>query len=238
MRRPEALFFDLDETLLDGASAVQRAVIETCQQLAAANPNLDAHRLVDANASEWQRYWPEVEQQWALGLVPDEAVGQEAWRRTLAACRCTDEALVHTARQTHQQLARAGFRLFDDARELLAGLKNDLPLAVITNGAADAQREKLRVLGIEQRFDAVVISGEVRMAKPDASVFHLALDALGVPAGNAWHIGDSLSHDVAGARAAGLTAVWLNRGDRTMSAGDIRPDREIRSLGELTPLLR
>lgn len=71
--------------------------------------------------------------------------------------------------------------------------------ALITNGASDTQRNTLRILGIEEKFDTIVISGEVAIAKPYPSVFVLALQKLGVEPENAWHVGDSLGTDVAGA---------------------------------------
>jgi putative hydrolase of the HAD superfamily len=112
-----------------------------------------------------------------------------------------------------------------------------VPLALITNGASSIQRDKLRVLDIEDWFEAVVISAEVGFAKPDASVFGLALDKLGVAPKDAWHVGDSLWTDVAGAKAAGLTAVWLNRHGCLRGENDPEPDVEIRSLSDLMVLL-
>ena len=95
----------------------------------------------------------------------------------------------------------------------------------------------LRALGIEHRFATVVVSGEVGVAKPDPAVFGLVLGALGVGPERVWHVGDSLEADVAGARAAGLTAVWLNRARTPRPAGAPEPDHEISSLAQFTGLL-
>ena len=54
-----------------------------------------------------------------------------------------------------------------------------------------------------------------------------AAEALGVEPGDAWHVGDSLSADVAGANAAGLGAVWLNRDGLVRRGGDPEPDHDI-----------
>jgi FMN phosphatase YigB (HAD superfamily) len=48
-----------------------------------------------------------------------------------------------------------------------------------------------------------------------------------------WHIGDSLTHDVARAQAAGVFSVWLNRAGREPAAGRPLPDRAVLSLREL-----
>jgi len=117
-------------------------------------------------------------------------------------------------------------------------LKPHYRLALITNGASDTQRTALRALGIEDRFDAIVISGEVGIAKPDASIFRLAADKLGLQPKSVWHVGDSLRTDVAGARAAGVVAVWLNRPGARRESGEPEPEHEIRSLKELPALVQ
>lgn len=90
---------------------------------------------------------------------------------------------------------------------------------------------------MERRFSAVAISGELGVAKPDPEIFRYALDRLGISPENAWHVGDSLRLDVAGAKAAQLTAVWLNRNGLERQAADPEPDFEISSLTELFEIL-
>ena len=236
-QRVQALCFDLDGTLLDG-SGLQTAIHRTCEQRAVLRPGLDMARLVAANRAVWQDYWPEVEDLWTHGALDGAAVGYEAWRRTLRACGCTDEAVVYRAVQIHRQLERATYRLFDDVHALFTLLRRvGVPRALITNGASDTQRDKLRVLGVEDWFDAVVISGDVGRAKPDAAIFRLALNQLAAAPEQVWHVGDSLTTDVAGAQVAGLTAVWLNRSGRARRASDPAPDVEIASLAQLLALL-
>jgi len=81
-------------------------------------------------------------------------------------------------------------------------------LGVITNGPIDWQSRKLRTLGLEPYFDDVIISDAVGVAKPDAKIFRLALDRLGVAPAEAMYVGDHPQIDIAGARGAGLSAAW------------------------------
>lgn len=171
-----------------------------------------------------------------LGRLDGEAVSLEAWRRTLLDCGVTDLELARAARKAHIRHAQATARLHEDASPALDLLKPRFPLALITNGASDTQRSSLRLLDLEDRFDAVLISGEVGVAKPDPAIFLMAADRLGTEPAAVWHIGDNLGTDVAGACTAGLTAVWLNRLGAAPPA-DVRPDHEIRSLSELPALL-
>ncbi len=239
MNRPQALLFDLDGTLLDGGGNAE-AIARTCDIIAATTDDLDAAQLRRADTEAFATVWPAVEQDWILGRIEDPGVNFQVWRRALATCGFNDEALVSAAAEMHWQLHIESLILYQDAAQLLARLPSDLPLALITNGASGRQRGALRGNDIEGRFGAVIVSGEVGVAKPDPKVFNLALDRLGVKAAHAWHVGDSLKADVSGANAAGIASVWINRyRDQGVELrdGDPRPDFEIASLLELPALI-
>ena len=86
---------------------------------------------------------------------------------------------------------------------------------------------------LPRHFDAIAISGEIGICKPDSAIFRVALEHLGISAQDAWHVGDSLQSDVAGANATGMTSVWLNRPDTERSLADPAPDLEVASLTEV-----
>jgi HAD superfamily hydrolase (TIGR01549 family) len=238
MRPVRALSFDLDGTLLDDSSRWHQSIVDTCEKVAASQPGLEAARLVEANVEVWEDYFPQVEEKWALGALDGASLSLEAWRRTLLACGCDDEFVTQLAWQTFRQFEREAQRLFDDVPELFNTVRSTrLLIALVTNGASDTQRGKLRALGIEDWFDVVVISGEIGTMKPDPAIFNVALDKLAVERENLWHVGDSLPIDVAGANAASVTSVWLNRSGRARREGEPGPDFEIRSLSSLMPLL-
>ena len=236
--RLDALCFDLDATLLDG-SGYGESVRETCAVVAAEYPHLDAQRLLAANEEAFGRYWTEIEEHWTLGRVDGASVGREAWRRTLRACGCDEDRVLAFASATHARLGADTYRLFADVRETFAAIeRSSVPVALITNGATDSQREKIERLGIADWFDAVVISGELGVMKPAAAIFDAALERLGARRDRVWHVGDNLATDVAGAKGSGLTAVWLNRSRAARKPGAPEPDIEIASLSELAALMR
>ena len=231
MRAARAVSFDLDDTLRD-ASGAAGPVRRTAEQLVATS-GVASEVLLEANAREWAVLWPEVESGWTLGAISGEEVTAEAWRRTLAACGVDDPALGRRATQIHLAETLAAQRLFGDAVRVLDALDGHLPLALITNAASDTQRAVLRALDLERRFDAIVISGEVGVAKPDPAAFHLACVRLGAEPAATWHVGDNLITDVGGARAAGLVAVWLNRNGVGRPDNTVEPDLTIDSLDDL-----
>ena len=96
-------------------------------------------------------------------------------------------------------------------------------------------RDYLQELGVLHHFDALVFSDEVGLSKPAPGIFQRALDALGVPAAQAAHVGDSLRSDVAGAKGAGMAAVWLQGHDD--SEPEVPPDATITRLAELVEVI-
>lgn len=104
------------------------------------------------------------------------------------------------------------YALYDDVLPCLDMLRaRGLLLGLITNNIASHQRHKIASVGLAELFDAVVISGEVGVAKPDPAIFEHACNVLGVGAHEAMHVGDNLVADARGARDAGLLGVWLDR---------------------------
>lgn len=230
---PLALSFDLDGTLLD-ASHVGKTVADTCSAIADRQPTLDASQLADANSRVWEEYFPEIEDGWALGLIDDATVGREAWRRTLEACGSSDPSLVEFARHTFARLEYDRHQLYGDVLPVITGLHaRGVPAALVTNGSSTAQRRKLEAVDLEGLFEIVIVSGEIGVMKPDPRVFEAVLNTFHVDPDQVWHVGDWLPSDVAGANAAGLTSVWLNRPRRPRRADEPVPHLEITSLNDL-----
>lgn len=108
-------------------------------------------------------------------------------------------------------------------------------VAVVTNGAADVQAQKLEHLGVLELLDAYCISGELGIRKPDPRIFEIAAARCGRTLESAWMIGDGEA-DIVGAQRAGIRSVWLHRG-RTWSRSDLRPDHIADGLSEALVLL-
>jgi putative hydrolase of the HAD superfamily len=91
--------------------------------------------------------------------------------------------------------------------------------------------------GILPYFDYTIFSADVALWKPQPAVYQLALDALGVPAGEAIFVGDMPAYDIVGAQRAGVRAVYKrNRGSPPLDG--VVPDAEIDRLAELPGLIR
>jgi putative hydrolase of the HAD superfamily len=122
-------------------------------------------------------------------------------------------------------------------RDVLLALRDsNHKLGLISNGRGATQRRKLEAMQCEGLFDAILISGEVGVRKPDPPIFELALQGLGVTASEAWFVGDHPLNDVQGARQAGLRPVWLT-GVHAWPKDLLPPAHSITRLEELIGLI-
>ncbi|MDA1265479.1 MAG: HAD-IA family hydrolase, partial [Planctomycetota bacterium] len=112
----------------------------------------------------------------------------------------------------------ANFEVFPDVRELLERAAA-MPVAVVSNWG-----ERLEPLleGLGLTVDLAMSSALEEVEKPDPEIFHRALARLGVEPGRVLHIGDRADTDVAGARAAGIRAVLLDRSGRMSPPPGVR----------------
>ena len=95
---------------------------------------------------------------------------------------------------------------------------------VVTNGTVIQQERKLSRTGLDQHVAGWIVSEGAGARKPDRLIFELAATQAGVPLDDGWMIGDSGEADIAGARNAGISSVWLRRG-REWSISEFRPTR-------------
>jgi putative hydrolase of the HAD superfamily len=114
---------------------------------------------------------------------------------------------------TLRQDFRAGFAsacvLFSDALPTLRALRDaGFKTGLITNGSVGMQSRKLACLALAPLFDTVLISDAEGVHKPEPEIFRRALQRLDVDAVHACYVGNHPEIDVAGAKAAGLRAIW------------------------------
>jgi putative hydrolase of the HAD superfamily len=118
--------------------------------------------------------------------------------------------------------------------ELLAELRTQYQVGLLTDGPVQAQQTKVETLGWQDYFDAVVVTGSLPDGKPDQHAFDAICAELGVVPEVTVYVGDHPDADVRGASEAGMVSVQVltDRFERAPEA-DYYVDRE-----DLTPQLR
>jgi putative hydrolase of the HAD superfamily len=239
MRPPRAILFDLDGTLVRTNAEVLDQKLASAWAIAASSTGVAIEKLMQVNRRVTLELWRESEQ--LLANTGQRVEGlrliRDTFHQTLQALSCDDAALSGRVFEHFWESRAGSFSAYEDVLPALEALHGHFSLAVVTNGPAITQADKLALAGVKQYFDVIVASGDIGFAKPSPAIFRHTLEGLGLSDDNAWHVGDSLDSDVAGARASGLTAVWLNR-DRVATAGPSAADHEVNSLLELLPLLQ
>jgi putative hydrolase of the HAD superfamily len=234
--KPRAVFFDLDATLVD-TDAAARAGVVASGALAASLYGVAPDEWAAANGRAFAEHWAIAEADWVAGRADPAVFSRAIGLRSLALTGGSAD-LEPQLSAAFDEGMRAAAVPFPDVDPVLRALERaSIRVGIITNSVPATQRALLAALGLDGRFDTVVISGEHGVAKPDPEVFQIGLDGLGIPASEAWHVGDNPATDVAGAIAAGLSAVWLNRPGRPRASGEAVPTFEVRSLRELIPLV-
>ena len=130
--------------------------------------------------------------------------GRVFWRTVVSrATGCTDpdyfEAVYGAFGAPAWSLAEGALGVLDALRA------RGIVVGVVSNWDTRL-RPILSALGVLERVDVAIISGELGIEKPDPRIFHAACQALSVTPSQAIHLGDSRRADVEGARAAGLSA--------------------------------
>jgi FMN phosphatase YigB (HAD superfamily) len=212
----DAVLFDLDGTLLEydrAASAVlaaafERVGVEPFFTTEEYTDHFQDHLPADSGADLRERCFRAVARE--KGQDPELAA---------------DVAAAYTAERDPGNV-----RVFEGAYDVLDAFADEYRLGVVTNGPPDIQGAKLDATNLRERFEAVVFAGAEAPAKPATEPFERALAALDATPDRAVYVGNSLDHDVAGALAAGLTAVWLPATD---DDPEPTPDYAVPTLSDL-----
>jgi putative hydrolase of the HAD superfamily len=189
----KAVLFDLDGTLYDRDRLAEALFAEQYDAFAGALPGLarerfllDVHEMDDHGHGEKEPGYRRLVQAWGLEAGLAERLIEHFW----------------SIYDKHLELPE------DTSRTLRALRKRGLKLGVVTNGPGFRQRRKIAALGLADAFDAILVSEEEGVCKPEAELFRRALARCGVAPHEALFVGDHPIADVEGAHRAGLKAVW------------------------------
>ena len=229
--RPKAVIFDLDDTLCDYAAAREarlRRAFTLCR-----NGGVRSRHAIDLDRMIAE----------SIQMHPH---GADHFQKLFARFGIADADEASAAADWYRTNRFHGLRLFPGVAAVFASVRDVVsthdpkaarPIGIVTNGPTEVQRAKLTLLQIDRLVDFVLVSEEFGVAKPDPAIFHEALRLAGVKPEEAIFVGDSAEFDMAGARAAGIPTVWVNRDGRPWTEPGPPPTRQIHSLDDLPRLL-
>ena len=227
-RRPaRAVFFDIDFTLIQPGPAFQ----------ASGYRDFCSRHGIDVDPAAFERAVA------AAAALFDTGTGEydarlfiDFTRRIIEGMGGSGPAVELAARDIYSEWAACHhFFLYDDVAEVLRELHaRGLEIGLISNSHRCLTSFQTH-FELEGLFSAAVTSAEQGYLKPHPSIFETALRQASAQPEESVMVGDSVAHDVEGARRLGMRAVLLLRGS---SSEPCPPDVPvIHSLRELPPLL-
>ena len=228
-----AVLVDLDDTLFDHRGSARAALAEIHQRHAAA---------ADFAAFEAQHvhHLEVMHLEVLAGRMSIDDARRERFRRVFAAVGVPlDEPGIDTVAAAYRRAYMGARRALDGADALLAAIRPHARIAIVSNNILAEQQEKVRFCGIDTLIDALVVSEEAGVSKPDPAIFAIALDRLGVTPASAVMLGDSWSADIVGAARAGIRPVWYNplRKPKPSDPPDVEEIHALTPAGEIVALL-
>jgi putative hydrolase of the HAD superfamily len=220
---PQAVLFDLDDTLTDRRATLLRYAARLRADFDADLHSVDAQTIFELmHATDGRGYasrklfFQTLQQQLSWRRTPDLRQFIAHWEEWFPADTEPRAGMLEAL----EELRAAGFRL-----------------GILTNGRVQLQEPKIDRLGIRSWFTAVVVSEAFGVHKPDPRVFAHAAQQLACAAQDVWYVGDHPHNDVTGASGAGLRPIWLS-GIHPWPEELPPPRHQIESLGEVLAAIR
>lgn len=220
--------WDVDDTIFDYGSADRAGMREHLKHEGLP----DGYDSVEQALTRWRELTDAHWVRFAAGECDFEGQRRDRVREFVGRPLSDEEASAWFGR--HVVHFEAAWALFPDALPALDVLAGEYRHAVLSNSAFDPQHRKLSVLGVRDRFEALLCAVELGVSKPAARAFHAVCEALALEPHEVAYVGNEPDIDARGAVEAGMLGIWL---DRENVGG--RPElTRITGLAELPGLLR
>lgn len=223
LKNYQALFFDVDDTLLDFDAAENDAL----------------HLLFDEQGlpltadlyADYETFNHGIWQAIETGKQDRQVLLNSRFSGFFAAYGLRVDGI--ELEQRYQTLLSQNHQLIDGARNLLTHLKKSYSLYVVTNGVSKTQYRRLQDSGLDKLFDKIFVSEDAGAQKPSPAFFDYVFARLPqFHAKDGLIIGDSLNSDIRGGQIAGLDTCWYNPGNKANRSG-LTPTYEVHHLSDL-----
>ncbi|MBS8265830.1 HAD family hydrolase [Mesobacillus boroniphilus] len=216
MRKIEAVFFDLDGTLLDRSASVLKFIEDQYErfrpQLSLIDKQLYKNRFIELDARGY--VWKDkVYSQ----LLQELNIASLTWEELL------EDYIINFKNSSIG---------FPNLHAVLGKLRQmGIKLCLISNGKTLFQMANIKALGIEGYFDSILISEAVGLRKPDIRIFHKGMEDLSVSASRSIFVGDHPENDVKASRSTGMIGIWKRDDYWDRAEADFTIDELVELLG-------
>lgn len=206
MQRYKNLFIDLDDTLYDFSAASKESFIETYNLL-------HYERFFDSFEHYYSIYEPYNLELWRIygeGKITKQELNKRRYSHPLEVVGINDQELADTFCREALGRIPTKNKLISGAIELLEYLRPKYNLYILSNGFKELQSHKMRTSGIDKYFDALILSEDIGVNKPNRELYEYALQKTGSNLEESIMIGDMFDTDIVGAANIGMEQIYFN----------------------------
>jgi len=233
MAELDAVLFDLDDTLFSTTAFARRARANAVRAMVNAGLGLseavvqsELDEVIAEFSSNYDNHFDKLLQR----LRP------ESLRRVNPAL------IVAAGVAAYHDTKFRELRPFPDVVPLLDALgRAGVKRGIITHGWTVKQAEKIVRLGLVPYLDsdAIFISDQIGISKPNPKLYQTALADLKLEAPRVMYVGDSQAHDVAPPHQIGMLTAWARRASKhDLDPSGAKPDHVVDDFQQLSNILR
>lgn len=233
IKKYKYFLFDLDRTLWDFDANAENNICQLIKkydlQVSSNSDFYNTYNIIN------HRLWAEYEK----GLLSKEELRGERFYQTLMEFGIDDREFAEKMGEEYLNEMPNQKILMPHAFDVLSLLHSrGAKMAVISNGFKEVQYRKLKYSGIDQFFEAIMISEEQGVHKPSPIIFKRALEAINGVKSETIMVGDDFANDIEGAMIFGIDQFFYNYkslpcdGCPTFNSSDLRELLTISSPGQ------
>lgn len=231
MQRYKNLFIDLDDTIYDFSGASRESFRETYDLL-----HYECY--FDSFEHYLSLYEPYNLELWRIygdGKITKEELNRRRYSHPLECVGVNDQQLADTfCREALGRIPTKG-PLMPGAMEILEYLRPKYNMYILSNGFKELQSRKMRTAGIDGYFDALILSEDIGVNKPNRELYEYALAKTGSKLSESLMIGDMFDTDIVGAANIGMEQMYYNPKEKKGHA--FTPTYEVTHLLQIKEIL-
>ena len=231
---PKGILIDLDDTILAYSAVAEPVWKQLCQEYAGRLDSIQPDRLYGGikKMSDW--FWSDKERH-KKGRQDLNSARRFTVSLAFRQLQLEDLSLAEEMADRFSAQREDEIFIFEKAEETLEILtRQNISLALMTNGEAKKQRNKVQRFNLERFFKSILIEGEMGFGKPEEAVYKRAMMELDLGPAEVWAVGDNLEFDVYGPQKLGIFGIWNDFSRQGLPSGSkVIPDRIIQNISEL-----
>jgi len=207
LKKYKHLFFDLDHTLWDFDRNTSEAIKEIYKIFNFSKWDIFSFEDFMAIFQEVNNYlWDKFNH----GLIDRMELRNSRFNLILEKLGVNEKEVPDGIGEKYLQIAPVKPNVILHAHEILAYLRPNYQMHIISNGFDDVQHTKLKASKIHGYFDIIITSDSSIHRKPQKGIFEFAMEKAGATRANAIMIGDNIDTDIIGAQNASMDHIFFN----------------------------